>query len=79
MKFLQVLGTGCPKCNKLAAAAEAAAKAAGIEYYMEKVTDIDKITRYGVMVTPALLVDGCVKVVGRIPSEDELRQWMLAD
>jgi small redox-active disulfide protein 2 len=79
MKFLQILGTGCPKCNQLAAAAESAAKAAGIEYHLEKVTDIDQIMRFGVMVTPALVVDGLVKVVGRIPTADELRQLILAD
>lgn len=79
MKFLQVLGTGCPKCNKLAAAAESAAKAAGIEYHLEKVTDIDQIMRFGVMVTPALVVDGRVKVVGRVPAADELQQLILAD
>ena len=79
MKSLQILGTGCPKCNQLAAAAESAAKAAGIEYHLEKVTDIDQIMRFGVMVTPALVVDGRVKVVGRIPTADELQQLILAD
>ena len=79
MKFLQILGTGCPKCNQLAAAAESAAKTAGIEYHLEKVTDIDQIMRFGVMVTPALVVDGRVKVVGRIPTADELQQLILAD
>ena len=79
MKFLQILGTGCPKCNQLAAAAESAAKAAGIEYHLEKVTDIDQIMRFGVMVTPALVVDGRVKVVGRIPTADELQQLILAN
>ena len=79
MKFLQVLGTGCPKCNKLAAAAESAAQAAGIEYHLEKVTDIDQIMRFGVMVTPALVVNGRVKVAGRVPAMDELQQLILAD
>jgi small redox-active disulfide protein 2 len=72
MKKLQVLGTGCPKCKKLAENAEAAAKALGIEYELEKVTDINDIMTFGVMMTPALVVDGEVKVQGKAPSPDEL-------
>lgn len=67
MKKLQILGTGCPKCKKLAENAEAAAKAAGIDYELEKVTDINEIMRFGVMMTPALAIDGEVKVVGKVP------------
>jgi len=73
MKTIQVLGPGCPRCKKLAEAAEEAAKAAGIEYSIEKVTDIDAIVGFGVMATPALVIDGEVKVSGRIPSADELK------
>jgi len=73
MKNIQVLGTGCPKCKKLTETAEAAAKAAGIEYTIEKVTDMQKIIAFGVMATPALVVDGEVKVSGRVPSVDELK------
>jgi small redox-active disulfide protein 2 len=72
MKKLQILGTGCPKCKKLAEATEQAAKALGIEYELVKVTDINEIMKFGVMMTPALAVDGQVKVVGRIPNLDEL-------
>ena len=73
MKRLQILGTGCPKCRKLAENAEAAAKALGIEYAIEKVTDINEMMKFGVMMTPALVVDGVVKVVGKVPSVDEIK------
>ena len=64
MKKIQILGTGCPKCKKLAENAEAAAKQSGIEYELEKVTDINDIMKFGVMMTPALAIDGQVKAVG---------------
>ena len=73
MKKIQILGTGCPKCAKLAENAEAAAKAMGIEYELEKVTKIDKILEFKVMATPALAVDGRVKVAGKLASVDELK------
>lgn len=72
MLKLQVLGTGCPKCKKLAENAEAAAKGLGVEYTLEKVTDITEIMKLGVMMTPALAVDGKVKVVGRAPPPNEI-------
>ncbi len=73
MKKLQVLGTGCPKCKKMAENAEAAAKALGIEYTLEKVTDISEIMKFGVMMTPALAVDGEVKVVGKVPDAEAIK------
>ena len=73
MKTIQVLGTGCPKCEKLAEVAEAAAKALGIEYELVKVTDITEIMTLGVMMTPALVIDGEVKVAGKVPGEDEMK------
>ena len=73
MKKVQILGTGCPKCKKLAENAEIAAKALGIEYEIEKVTDINEIMKFGVMMTPALAVDGEVKFVGKVPSPDEIK------
>jgi small redox-active disulfide protein 2 len=76
MKKLQVLGTGCPKCRKLAENAEAAAKALGIEYVIEKITDINEIMKFGVMMTPALAVDGQVKVVGKVPDADAIKAWL---
>jgi small redox-active disulfide protein 2 len=74
MKTLQILGTGCPKCRKLAETTEEAAKSLGLEYRMEKVTDIRAILGFGVMTTPALAVDGVVKVSGRVPSAEEIRK-----
>ena len=73
MTTLQILGAGCPKCRQLAENAEAAAKALGIGHEIEKITDINEITAFGVMVTPALAVDGRVVVAGKVPSVDELK------
>ena len=76
MRAIQVLGTGCAKCQKLTAEAKAAADALGIEYKLEKVTDIQEIMKFNVMMTPALVVDGVVKVAGRIPSTEEITTWL---
>ena len=73
MKKIQVLGTGCPKCKKLAENADAAAKAMGIEYELIKVTDINEIMVFGVMITPALAVDGQVKITGKVPSPEDIK------
>jgi small redox-active disulfide protein 2 len=73
MKHLQILGTGCPKCQKLADATKLAADQIGLEYELQKVTALSDIMKFGVMVTPALAVDGVVKVVGRVPSVEEIR------
>lgn len=73
MKKLQILGTGCPKCRLLADATEAAAQELGIEYELEKVTDLNQIMGFGVMLTPALVVDGVVKVSGKVPTADEAK------
>ena len=76
MKKIQILGTGCPKCKKLAENAEAAAKELNIEYEIGKVTDINDMMKFGVMMTPALVVDGEVKVVGKVPSPAEIKQML---
>ena len=76
MTLLQVLGTGCPKCEKLTEHAEQAARELGIDVTVEKITDIDRITGFGVMMTPALVIDGEVKVVGKLPSTDEIKQLL---
>jgi small redox-active disulfide protein 2 len=76
MKRLQILGTGCAKCANLAAATEQAAKSLGLEYQMEKVTDLKEIMTFGVMMTPALVVDGKVKVAGRVPSVEDLKKML---
>lgn len=74
---IQILGTGCPKCKKLAENAEAAAKALGIDYELEKVTQISDIMKMGVMMTPALAVDGQVKLVGKVASSDEIKAMLV--
>ena len=76
MKKIQILGTGCPKCRKLTENAEAAAKLLSIEYIIEKITDINDIMAFGVMLTPALAVDGEVKVVGKVPDPETIRAML---
>ena len=76
MKKIQILGTGCPKCKLLFANAEAAVKSAGIEAQIEKVEKIVDILKFGVMSTPALVVDGAVKSVGKVLSPDEIRKHL---
>lgn len=76
MKKLQILGTGCPNCQKLAANAIAAAESMSIEYEVEKVTDIGQIMKFGVMTTPALAVDGKVKVVGKVASVEDIQKLL---
>lgn len=76
MKKLQILGTGCARCTNLAAATEQAARTLGVEYQMEKVTDLKQIMGFGVMMTPALVVDGKVKVAGRVPSVEEITKLL---
>lgn len=76
MKVVQILGTGCPKCEKLKKNAEQAIQELGVAAQIEKVTDITKITQFGVMMTPALAVDGQVKVVGKVASPDEIKGFL---
>jgi small redox-active disulfide protein 2 len=71
---IQVLGTGCPKCKKLAEQAEQAAKELGVEHELIKVTDINQIMGFGVMMTPALAIDDKVKIVGKVPSVEEIKK-----
>lgn len=73
MKKIQILGTGCPKCKTLFANAEAAVKAAGIEAEVVKIDQIAEIMTFGVMITPALAVDGVVKSVGKVLTQEEIR------
>ncbi len=77
MKKLQILGPGCSRCTNLAAATEQAAKSLGLEYGLEKVTDMKQIMAFGVMMTPALVVDGKVKLAGRVPSVDEIKKLLV--
>ena len=76
MKKIQILGTGCPKCKKLAENAEAAARDLGIDYTLAKVTALNDIMKFGVMMTPALAIDGQVKAVGKVLSPDEIKSML---
>jgi len=73
---IEILGTGCPKCKKLNELVEEAINEPGVSAEIIKVTDINKIIDYGVMVTPALVIDGDVKVAGKIPSKEEIIKWI---
>jgi small redox-active disulfide protein 2 len=75
---IQILGTGCPKCKALSEAAENAAKDLGVTYDLEKVTDINQIMAFGVMMTPALVVDGEIKIVGKVPAADDMKKLLSA-
>jgi small redox-active disulfide protein 2 len=76
MKQIQILGTGCAKCQKLADHTKQAADNLGLAYDMEKVTDINQIMGFGVMTTPGLVVDGQVLVAGKVPSPAELEKLL---
>ncbi len=76
---LLVLGTGCTKCNQLYAVTEQAAKELGVPYELNKVSDLRQIMALRVMTTPALVVNGSVKLVGRVPGKDELKQILRGD
>jgi len=76
MKVVKVLGPGCPKCNDLYRLTEMVARQMGLECRIEKVTDIQQITSYGVLMTPALVVDEQVKVTGKVPSPDDLKRML---
>ncbi|MBN1494069.1 MAG: TM0996/MTH895 family glutaredoxin-like protein [Candidatus Omnitrophica bacterium] len=73
---VEILGTGCPKCEKLCKHAEEAIRIAGVEAEIVKITKLSDISSYGVMVTPALAIDGTVKVAGKIPTADEITKWL---
>ncbi|HUT11839.1 MAG TPA: thioredoxin family protein [Thermoguttaceae bacterium] len=76
MKLIQVLGPGCAKCEKLKHNAEVAVAQSGVEATVEKITDINVITGFGVMMTPALAIDGEVKLVGKVPSPEEIAKLL---
>lgn len=76
MKKIQILGTGCPKCKKLAECAEQAAKEMAIEYELEKVTQINDIMKFGVMMTPAMVIDGQVKAVGKVLTVEQIKEML---
>ncbi len=73
---IQILGKGCPSCEKLAENVELAARELGIDYQLEKVTDLKEIMRHGVMLTPGLVVDGEVRSVGKVLSSEEIKELL---
>lgn len=73
---IKVLGTGCPKCKMLTEIAQNAVNETGIDAAVEKVQEIDKIMEFGVMVTPALVIDGVVKIAGRLPTKADVIKWI---
>ncbi|RPJ77837.1 MAG: thioredoxin family protein [Deltaproteobacteria bacterium] len=73
---IKVLGPGCPKCKKTEETVIAALSEAGVTANVEKVTDLMKIAGYGVFGTPAVIVDGVVKIMGKVPSKDDVKKWL---
>ena len=74
---IEILGSGCPKCIKTMENVKEAVKKSCIQTEVVKVTKINDIINYGVMLTPSLVIDGNVKVVGRIPTTDEIQKWII--
>jgi small redox-active disulfide protein 2 len=73
---IQILGSGCAKCRALAEVADQAARDMGLAYELEKITDVNRFADFGVMFTPAMAVDGAVKVSGKVPSLDEAKKLL---
>jgi small redox-active disulfide protein 2 len=73
---IEILGTGCAKCHKLEELVRVTVGETGVRAEIFKVEDIKKIMGYGVMTTPALVIDGEVKVAGKIPAKDEIEKWI---
>ena len=73
---IEVLGSGCPKCQKLEALVKATVEKLGLDAEITHIRDMDKILSYNVMMTPALVVDGVVKLSGKLPSADKLEQLL---
>ena len=76
MRTIHILGTGCPKCNLLAQNAETAVRETSVEFEIIKVTDINEILKFGVMITPALVIDGEVKSVGKTLSVEDIKEFI---
>jgi len=76
MKEIKILGPGCPRCEELLSRTETVAREMGLECRITKVSDINEIANYGIMMTPALVVDGQVKCIGKVPPPDEIRKML---
>jgi len=75
---IQILGSGCARCNQLRENAEAAARELGLQYEIEKITNFREIARMGALVTPALAVDGKLKLVGKVAGPEEIKPLLEA-
>jgi len=73
---VKVLGTGCPKCNELEKRVKSIAEKNSLTLQLQKVTDLNDIMSYGIMMTPGLVVNGKVKCAGKLPSEEEILKWL---
>jgi len=73
---IEILGTGCAKCMKLEELVNEVVKTTGVSAEVLKVKDIKKIMTYGVMTTPGLVVDGRVKIAGKMPTEEQIKSWI---
>ena len=73
---IEILGTGCSKCNKTKEVIEKVLKSTGVKAEVVKIDDIETILKYGVMITPAVVIDGDVKIVGKVPDEKEIKKWV---
>ena len=73
---IEILGTGCSKCNKTKEVIEKILRNTGVKAEVVKVEDIETILKYGVMITPAVVIDGEVKIVGKVPDEKEIKKWI---
>ena len=77
MKQIQILGIGCPKCSQLQVNAQMAASQLGLDATVELITDMDVITRFEVLMLPALVVDGQVKMVGKVPNPEQIKRFLV--
>jgi small redox-active disulfide protein 2 len=76
VKEIIVLGPGCPRCERLLTVAGRAAEELGIEYHLQKLSDFREFQKYGLMMTPGLVVDGVLKVQGKVPSLEEVKAML---
>ena len=76
---IEILGTGCPKCKKLAQKVEETVRELNLDAAILKVTNIDEIMNYGVMMTPALAIDGEVRSAGKVPGKEEIKKILLSE
>ncbi len=74
--LIQILGTGCPKCHRLEENARQAANELNLDFQIEKIKDLQQIMTFGVMITPALVVDGAVKVAGKVPGVEDIKKML---